>query len=333
MITDDYSILTAASPSSILENEEVLFSILNFCDEVTRFNFITLSSKHYKLLMSNASFKWRLECLHREKGLYHPLELPNSSTTWKEIFLCNFVRRNMWENDKRKQNGNNPNEEDSKFHIQVSARFKPKSGSIGRNDNHCHYEKKVALPLYQRLALIRMNRKLQTRKEAFEVLFQQGGWFGKDMQERYNSDDKNSDDFCLDQEKNRDEGKEEGSDKSLSLRGGVHMIDIKNNSAVLVDPIKGLRKFDFDNVFNEYSTQEELYKATTMPLISEFINGFNVSCIVYGQTGRCVYCFSYEFSISLSLSNYFLLKILCNFIVVERLILCMATIFSRLTKV
>ena len=72
----------------------------------------------------------------------------------------------------------------------------------------------------------------------------------------------------------------------LQADENFHLIDEKSNFAILVDPTKGLRKFDFDNVFHQYVSQESVYTTTSMPLIAEFINGFNVSCIVYGQTGR-----------------------------------------------
>lgn len=281
--------------AAILENEELIFSILNFCDEATRFNFVFLSTKQCKLLTSEVSFKWRVECLHRERGIYHPLNyVPSSSCTpitttktapagpsWKEIFLCNYNRKNLWLNNNQTNNDQEENKMNTKhFHIKVSARFRPKNDNKNEKFNQYHHEKKIALPLYQRLALIQMNRNLQSKKVAFEVLVQQGGWFGNDNE--IQPDSKESD--TRDDDSNSNAGK--GISKPPSLRGGVHLIDSKQNFAVLVDPTKGLRKFDFDNVFHDLSSQASVYSATTKPLITEFMNGFNVSCIVYGQTGR-----------------------------------------------
>jgi hypothetical protein len=267
-------------PSSILHNVELLYSILDFCDEVTRFNFILLSSKHHEILTSDASFKWRVGCLHREIGIYHPQILPQSSSTttpWKDIFLCNLKRKDLWQKKIDSTVDTNNSNDNLGFHVRVSARFKPKNDEEDNTMNG----KNIALPLHQRLALIQMNRKLKTKKEVFQALFQQGGWFGNEMRDRHLNDDEDD---------TRDEGdskneKDNEVMKPPSIRGGVHLIDPIGNFAVLVDPTKGLRKFDFDNVFQESCTQEAVYNATTMPLIAEFINGFNASCIVYGQTG------------------------------------------------
>lgn len=268
----------------VFENEELLFSILNFCDVSSRSNLIFLSTKQLHLLTSDASFKWRVERLHVEKGIYHSLVLPRN-TTWKDIYLSNLKRKDLWEKQnelaKNENNESIPLQDDTSFHIQVSARFRPKM-TIGNKMNQYHDDKKYALPLYQRLALIQMNQNLKTKKEAFKVLYEQGGLFRKyqEMQDRYTSDE------TRDDEKDNATNEEDDPKHSPSLRGGVHLIDEKSNFAILVDPTKGLRKFDFDNVFHQYVSQESVYTATSMPLIAEFINGFNVSCIVYGQTGR-----------------------------------------------
>ncbi len=265
---------------SVLENEELLLKTLDFCDEVSRFHFMFLSKKHYQLLTSDISFRWRLDCLHRERGIYyHPSLLISNSTSnntksWKDVFLYNYSRRNLWNGETTTTTTSTEDtSSEQKFNIQVAARFRPKNDYADGNYHH-RYEKKIALPLYQRLALIKMNRNLQTKKEAFQVLCQQGDWFGierrdddDDVEENVTTDDKN------------------GSSGS-GLRSGVHLIDSKNNFAVLVDPIKGLRKFEFDNVFHDTYSQEVVYFSTARPLIAEFMNGYNASCIVYGQTGR-----------------------------------------------
>lgn len=265
--------------TKILENDNLFFTILDYCDDKTRSNCLLLSSTHYKMLSTEESFKWRVQCLHREKGIYHPPQ-KNSNMTWKDIFLYNYDRRNLWKKEKEMDdnNINDDSDDNSKFHIQVSARFRPKRDDHGYDKvGQYHHEKKITLPLYQRLALIQMNRGLQSKKEAFEVLVEQGDWFGKD---------KSTDDDSRDEKE--DDDNSEPNKTHHSLRGGVHLIDTEKNFAVLVDPTKGLRKFDFDNVFHESSTQGDVYTKSVMPLITEFLNGFNVSCIVYGQTGRYV---------------------------------------------
>mmetsp|Transcript_28371 Transcript_28371/g.34633 ORF Transcript_28371/g.34633 Transcript_28371/m.34633 type:complete len:339 (-) Transcript_28371:1932-2948(-) len=43
--------------------------------------------------------------------------------------------------------------------------------------------------------------------------------------------------------------------------------------------------FTFDKVFNDTSTQEEVYNTTTKPLIDEVLKGYNCTVFAYGQTG------------------------------------------------
>jgi len=299
----------------VLNNEELLFRILDYCNDTTRVDAIALSSTFYKLLTSEVSFKWRVECLHREKGIYYLVSfnsaLTSSSTSWKGIFIKNWNSRNLWFKQSTSSSSssipsNNKKNDDEPFYIQVSARFKPKSSDLNTttsntsNTSSNTHHKKIELPLHQRLALIQMNRGLQSKKEAFKVLVNQGSWFGEAMKSGKVSmndggDDDDNDDDRDDTNDNENQNNtmatattdstSTSASSSASITGGVHLIDPNKNFAVLVDTTKGLRKFDFDNVIDDHSSQEYVYQKTAMPLITEFVNGFNVSCIVYGQTG------------------------------------------------
>lgn len=268
---DDGNDACTTSASFLFSSEGLLFLILNFCDEESRSNFLHLSNQLHRTLTSSFSFKWRLQRLHVERGVYFPPNLP-PKVTWKEIFLKNWKRRFLWETDVGLSRGDT-NEES--FNIQVSARFKPRSKNADDNIEMVYGGKKAVLPLHQRLALIKMNRNLDSNKDAFEVLKNQGGWFGEEMQDRFPMDD------------DRDQGEmaEQVSPPSISLTGGVQLIDDKNDSVILVDRIKGVRGFRFDNVIKESASQGSVYETSTMQLITEFLNGYNATCIVYGQTG------------------------------------------------
>lgn len=172
----------------------------------------------------------------------------------------------MWRNDNHQSE--NATSSQRQFQLTVSARFKPKGLDLHRSSM-----KKISLPLHQRLQLIRMNRNINSQREAFQVLMKQGDWFGGGSKEMEGKEVEESDDT------------KENENKVPSLLGGVHLIDSKNNAAILVDRTKGLRKFEFDHVFSDTTTQESVYNTTAMPLITEFINGYNATCLVYGQTG------------------------------------------------
>lgn len=48
---------------------------------------------------------------------------------------------------------------------------------------------------------------------------------------------------------------------------------------------KMYRKFTLDKVFNERSTNDQIYSEAILPFIQKFLSGFNSSIFVYGQTG------------------------------------------------
>jgi kinesin family protein 5 len=118
----------------------------------------------------------------------------------------------------------------------------------------------------------------------------QGGWFKDRISVSMTND---YDDDCHDEnnkeyQEPREESERRKDGNSInyhSITGGVHLIDTVNNAVVLVDRTKGLRRFEFDYVYSDQSTQEQVYQHTVMPLVADFINGYNATCIVYGQTG------------------------------------------------
>ena len=44
-------------------------------------------------------------------------------------------------------------------------------------------------------------------------------------------------------------------------------------------------EFTFDRIFNEQTTQNELYESVAQPILHDFLQGFNCTIIAYGQTG------------------------------------------------
>jgi hypothetical protein len=171
--------------------------------------FISVSRAHAKLLTSEVSFKWRNGRLHIENGIYFSPDINisinvNSKRTgadadvdastnfWKQLFLQNYPKRNLWiaaSRNKRQhctrtsQDPRYGNDKSvHKFQLTVSARFKPKGMDQAASTNTNQHQQKISLPLHQRLALIRMNRNITSQREAFKVLMHQGGWFGAMLQ-------------------------------------------------------------------------------------------------------------------------------------------------------
>ncbi|KAL1377014.1 hypothetical protein pipiens_004249, partial [Culex pipiens pipiens] len=45
------------------------------------------------------------------------------------------------------------------------------------------------------------------------------------------------------------------------------------------------KKYNYDHVFGESSSQEEVYQTTTAPLVQDVLNGYNAAVFAYGATG------------------------------------------------
>jgi hypothetical protein len=49
--------------------------------------------------------------------------------------------------------------------------------------------------------------------------------------------------------------------------------------------LKPSHQFIFKKVFDDQSTQEEVYKMVAAPLVIDFLDGYNGTVFAYGQTG------------------------------------------------
>jgi len=254
----------------VLEDEGLLFAILSFCDDGTSRNeALFLSRRFFHLLNSENSFRWRLQRLHIEHGIYSPPVL-SPKQTWKDLYLEFYPQRNLW-NTRNKSTGDESGSSSNK--ILACIRLKPVLDEPKEHQDAT--AQKIVLPLHQRLALIRMSQNLKSNREALGVLQMQGGWFTAQWQQEKSPDAERG-------------GKEVVPQKDAglpSLAGGVHSIDNENNRVFVVDPTKGLREFSFDRVLPDLASQDTTYDTCARPLVANFINGFNSTCLAYGQTG------------------------------------------------
>lgn len=308
-----------------------IFQVLECCDNTTRSNSLFICKRYTRMLTTEASFRWRLERLHIEDGVYFPLFSTNSRTFskgtergsedketskslshetgtdagsielsssshryYKESYLI-FKRKNMlWREYESNDSGvamiadskndispNNTHDEGRKsFRVSVSVRFKPLDSLLRARNKEA--TKSATLPLHQRLALIRYENKLVSNKDALHILKQEGEWF----RDRWSSDEEGNDGIKRQAEGNQHaDGESSSKQDQTPLSCGINSIDCDNNSVVVVDPTKGLRNFQFDHVMPDTCSQSSVYDKSAKPLIADFINGTNVSCLVYGVTG------------------------------------------------
>lgn len=181
--------------------------------------------------------------------------------------------------------------------------------------------KQVTLPLHQRLSMIRMSGEVKSNRDALRVLASEGAWFGqkwakiqksvdeKEKQQQHNqqgSDTKeNSPSNLQDQPHKVDDASAMGEDLSLSdymkLRKGekalkfskqmqpptiakVQTVDSGMAKVVMIAPDVGLREFSYDGVLPVACSQGNAYDLMARRLVMDFMNGYNGTCIAYGQT-------------------------------------------------
>mmetsp|Transcript_24887 Transcript_24887/g.71388 ORF Transcript_24887/g.71388 Transcript_24887/m.71388 type:complete len:782 (+) Transcript_24887:73-2418(+) len=115
---------------------------------------------------------------------------------------------------------------------------------------------KVSLPLHQRVALLRQVNPNLPQKEAMQLLMSQPEGDAA---------------HC---------GVDDGFTASvLSVTPG------SEGSVLTVSPGIGIRNWQFDQVFDEASSQSQVFRQCGLRLANDLLNGTNGALIVYGQTG------------------------------------------------
>ena len=167
-------------------------------------------------------------------------------------------------------------EKGNEFNVHVSVRFKP----LTPNKHQSKYNRSrrtVTLPLHQKLALIKHQNNIVNNADALSILKQEGEWF----KDKWSALEKGNIDLNDINSLQEDESKKD----KPTLSCGIQSIDNIDNSVVVVDPTKGLRIFQYDQVFLDDCKQDEVYKSSAQPLVQDFLNGVNACCLVYGVTG------------------------------------------------
>lgn len=205
--------------------------------------------------------------------------------------------------------------------LDKTATKKAKDGEV---DNE-HEEIEVTLPLHQRLAMIKMSRNLKSNRQALKILTNEGGWFKSRWTNLGNEEnisnsenvnhvqtrggatfdaDQNIPQFAKHMHAGHSKASKQGTtvlvpgrDGNAALQGGedgsrmvacVQSVDPLTGRVVMVAPDVGLREFSFDSVLHPKATQRSVYDASARRLVMDFLNGFNSTAIVYGQTGKFI---------------------------------------------
>jgi kinesin family protein 5 len=158
--------------------------------------------------------------------------------------------------------------------VRVMVRFKPPTAAPRSEVEK--QQRAFALPLHQRLQLIRM-RGGEAGKHALRTLKREGGWavgasssWKKQSQASASAGD------------NKENG--EGG-VALTQRAHVHSVDAGTSTVTMVAPIVGMRSFAFDHVAPHATSQRRAYDFGARRLVMDVVNGFNAAVVMYGQTG------------------------------------------------
>ena len=225
-------------------------------------------------LTSQESFRWRLERLHEEHGVYFQRTEPGdnsdlvTSVDMRNLFLKNVPLRHMW-----KKAGDIL---DTGFQTTISVRFKPITDEeVQRSKEN---SQKRVLPLNQQLALLRLSHHLPSNRAAVKLL-----WNMQHQKANTNPEDSRP-----------GEGgtfiSEHSSDsthlqKNAVIKTGIQKVDHQNNRVIVMDPSSGLKEVPFDNVLPVNVSQEVCYRKIGHPSIRDVLCGYNATVFMYGQTG------------------------------------------------
>lgn len=77
----------------------------------------------------------------------------------------------------------------------------------------------------------------------------------------------------------------------------VPCIQVTPNLAILFDEggsRNKLRRYVYDHVFNDTTTQEVVYQKTTAALVQDVLNGYSAAVFAYGATGSGLFIFPHK---------------------------------------
>jgi hypothetical protein len=239
-----------------------------------------LSRSWRKFMSTDMMYRWLCNRLSIEKGIYNSLR-PIIHSSWRKLFLDMYGLRNLWTSKYSdamiESIVPNQSKQSERFKVNVFSRFRP----YDENNNSESSGLSITLPLHQRLGLIKLSYGVKTKKHALKILKEEGNWFGKKWADIESSKENNS--------SNMNTNSKHISSSEL-LKASVQNIDAGSGRVVMVAPDVGLREFSFDGVFPPTSTQKHIYEVTTQNLVSDVINGFNATVIMYGQTSSGKVC-------------------------------------------
>eukprot|EP01060_Flectonema_neradi_P026981 TRINITY_DN36615_c0_g1_i1.p1 TRINITY_DN36615_c0_g1~~TRINITY_DN36615_c0_g1_i1.p1 ORF type:complete len:632 (+),score=153.71 TRINITY_DN36615_c0_g1_i1:54-1949(+) len=239
--------------------------LIKFCDWESRSNLFCLNSSWFGLIGDSDAEMWHFltEALAHEKGSYLSKTAVRTETL-KEAF---FRHKGL---------------DATEFNITVCTRFRDICAGDKPREGAAAAQKKVILPLHQRLTAIRATHGITNNADAGRILMKGDSKTPGFEFNMMNEDNKEN-------RKRRSTTDASNADvKHPKTSPGDDIgtvMDVSPEGSVLTrTPGIGIRAFDFDGAFQR-STQRAVYNKCASPIVEDFVNGTDACCIVYGQTG------------------------------------------------
>ena len=75
----------------------LVFEILEYTNFFDQSSVLLIGNQAVKdVLLTDISFKWRLDQLHHQRGIYSPLVRVDGSLSFKDMFVNFYARRDLW---------------------------------------------------------------------------------------------------------------------------------------------------------------------------------------------------------------------------------------------
>lgn len=262
-----------------------IFHVLKSCTYEDCFNLLRLNKAWYAQLENSVQF-WETVCkrfAHEKKLYITPLDTCPGGH-WRELFKELWLIREQFVQDNADIEAKR---ESLKFSIGVCVRFRPQSkhGALKGEG------RKVVLPLHQRLPLIKAKYGNCSNSEAFKYMLKEQGqvpvadpWGNYELDEDDISTKENKRVVLNDGSSKFTEEKEMHNNRHES-QASILAVREDEGTILAVAPGAGLREFKFDRVFDDGTSQKNVYDTSARRVVMDFINGFNGTIMVYGQTG------------------------------------------------
>mmetsp|Transcript_105782 Transcript_105782/g.188174 ORF Transcript_105782/g.188174 Transcript_105782/m.188174 type:complete len:758 (-) Transcript_105782:32-2305(-) len=147
----------------------------------------------------------------------------------------------------------------------------------------------VQLPLNQRVALLQQKNPKLTRAAAMKMLMNKECGAAKPLEsheEKMEPKDSEKTEATKDAEGQADADLVSDISTAPGFSASVVSVNRGQNGSVLtVSPGIGFRTWQFANVFDQHSSQRDLYERCGLRLSTSLVNGQSGALIVYGQTG------------------------------------------------